>query len=86
MSVYEPVLGVPALRTLARLPGRQSDRLVDLLTKLPLFVERDARPIGKDSEGRPLHHVLIENRVAVTFWIDHAVCQYRVVRLEILRR
>lgn len=86
MPEYEPVLSVPALRVLARLPAGRADRLVDLLAKLPLSVERNARPFGHDAEGRPLHLVVLENRIAVTFWIDHAVCQYRVVRLEIIRR
>ncbi len=86
MPDYETVLSVPALRLLARLPTGRADRLVDLLTKLPLFVEREARPCGRDAEGRPLHYVVLENRIAVTFWIDHAVCQYRIVRLEIIRR
>ena len=86
MPAYEPVLSVPALRALARLPAGRADRLVDLLAKLPLFVEREARSCGRDAEGRPLHYVMLENRIGVTFWIDHAVCQYRVVRLEIIRR
>jgi hypothetical protein len=86
MPEYEPVLSVPALRVLARLPVGRADRLVDLLARLPLFVEQEAKPVARDAEGRPLHYVVLENRIGVTFWIDHAVCQYRVLQLEIIRR
>ena len=85
MRAYEPVACVPVLRMLARMPRRRAERLIEVITSLPLSAETDARSAGRDAEGRPLRHIVID-RVGITFWIDHAVCQYRIVQLEVFRR
>ena len=85
MRAYEPVACVPVLRMLARMPRRRAERLIEIIISLPRFAETDARSVGRDAEGRPLRYIVID-RVGITFWVDHAVCQYRIVQLEISRR
>ncbi len=85
MRAYEPVACVPVLRLLARMRRSRAERVIEVLTKLPLSVEAEARSVGEDAEGRPLRHVVID-RVGITFWVDHAVCQFRIVQLEIPKR
>lgn len=86
MTDYEPVLSMSAMRVIARLPLRRADAVLDLLAVLPLQLGAESQPTAEDAVGRPLHRVILENKVGVVFWIDHGARQFRIVSLELRRR
>ncbi|MDI1250472.1 MAG: hypothetical protein PSV13_16550 [Lacunisphaera sp.] len=81
MAGYAYALGEEAVRAFTSLPSNQRSQLLrafDSLTRLP-HQKGDYREAG--ASGR-IYEIKLIDETLVTWWIDHAAKEVRIVRVE----
>ena len=81
MPAYSYALGDEAVHTFTSLPARQREKLLrafDRLARQP-HQQGDYREAG--ASGR-IYEVTLSGDLLLTWWVDHAVKEVRIVRIE----
>ncbi len=69
--------------TLAIAPRREQRRLAAMLDSLKIAPLRTGDLQERDTQGRR-HEVLVAGDWVITYWLDHAVRELRIVGLELV--
>ena len=80
-GTYRPVLSDEAAEFLVQQPKARQRKILGFARQLAAdpFVRSDY--VIADDSGRELEHLLIDAWV-FTYWVDHAVCELRIVEIE----
>lgn len=82
-SGYSAELSAEVGRFISSLPKRQRNSVFDLLDKIAASPHGISDYQCYDGKGRLLETVSVD-RYLITFWLDHAVKELRVVEVEII--
>jgi hypothetical protein len=83
MAGYGYALGEDAVHAFTRLPVRQRERLLRILDRLAKHPATTGDYQETGGSGRT-YEVRLFDELLLTWWVDHAVREIRVVRLELI--
>jgi hypothetical protein len=81
MPNYRFSLTQEAAEWFAGAPAKMRRRALDLFRRLAAFPERQEDARIADDEGQPVL-LVHESGLLITYWVDHAVCEVRIVEIE----
>jgi hypothetical protein len=81
MPLYGYTLGDEAVRAFASLPVRQREKLLRVFDSLARFPSQQGDYQEAGGSGR-LYEVKLSDDLMLTWWVDHAVREVRIVRIE----
>lgn len=81
MSSYGYALGDEAVHAFTSLPPRRREKLLRVLEHLARFPSQEGDYQETGTSGR-LYEVQLSDDLLLTWWVDHAVREVRIVRIE----
>ncbi len=83
MSAYSYALGTEAVHAFTSLPARQREKLLRALDSLARFPHQkgDYQEPGAFERS---YEVALSGDLLLTWWVDHAVKEIRIVRIELI--
>ncbi len=81
MSAYGYALGDESVHAFTSLPARRREKLLRAFDNLARFPNQEGDYREAGSSGR-IYEVILSGDLLLTWWVDHAEKEVRIVRIE----